>query len=370
MPPFARLPIPFAGKQAGGVPPLGLGAPPGLLAPLAHTRGRGGAAPVSTRPPVRMLPLRAPPEGALPGLRLPGRPARNAEGRGRRLGLGAPPRLAYRPGRNPGGAGLRAAPLCADGGGAQRVRGGYPFPARPLACVSPLRANRGRRGDGGGGGGGGGGPFPFSRHLSRAPRLVRLGHGEGCAPIARAPDLSRPPAASFVQRGLPTPSWLRGVPLLGLHAARALRSAHPTVRASSRSAQRGARRGWYTSPARSRAHPARFRASLVTCGYLRTPRPVHVANGEGWCARTHPFAHPVRTPRLRARARTGRACAYPPLSARGQQSTRKRGGHACNGTEGAQGRRLRGRTNGRGRVQGGGSNGARTETGGACAPVL
>src|SRR6266702_1937910 len=91
MPLFACPPIPFADKQAGGVPPLGLGAPPGSLAPLAHTRGRGSAAPVSVRPPVRMSPLRAAPEGALPGLCLPSRPARNAEGRGRRLGLGAPP---------------------------------------------------------------------------------------------------------------------------------------------------------------------------------------------------------------------------------------------------------------------------------------
>ncbi len=42
MPPFVHPPIPFIGKQVGGVPPLGLGAPPGLLAPLAHTWGRGG----------------------------------------------------------------------------------------------------------------------------------------------------------------------------------------------------------------------------------------------------------------------------------------------------------------------------------------
>src|SRR6266702_616926 len=147
MPPFARPPLPFAGKQAGGVPPLGLGAPPGSLAPLAHTRGRGGAAPVSARPPVRMLPLRAPPEGALPGLRLPGRPARNAEGRGRRLGLGAPPRLAYRPRRNLGGGFARSPFVCRRGRGAKGEKGGGPPSSR-----GPSIAGRPCAQPGGGGG--------------------------------------------------------------------------------------------------------------------------------------------------------------------------------------------------------------------------
>src|SRR6266702_4554766 len=104
MPPFVCPPIPFAGKQAGGVLPLGLGMPPSSLAPLAHTQGRGCAAPVSVWPPVHMSPLCAPPEGALLGLRLPSHPACNVEGRGCCLRLGAPPpQLAYHPCRNPGG---------------------------------------------------------------------------------------------------------------------------------------------------------------------------------------------------------------------------------------------------------------------------
>src|SRR6266702_271617 len=94
----------------------------------------------------------------------------------------------------------------------------------PLACVSPLHTNQGRRGHcapfgmmggppptchlqvrEGGGGQRGGGPFPFSQHLSHAPQLVQLGHGEGCALIAHAPNLSCPPAASFVQQGAAHP---------------------------------------------------------------------------------------------------------------------------------------------------------------------
>ncbi len=63
MPPFARPPIPFAGKQAGGVPPLGLGAPPGSLAPLAHTQGRGGLLLCLRGLPFACRPCTHPPRG-------------------------------------------------------------------------------------------------------------------------------------------------------------------------------------------------------------------------------------------------------------------------------------------------------------------
>jgi len=171
------------------------------------------------------------------------------------------------------------------------------------------------------------------RHLSHAPRLVRLGHGEGCAPIAHAPDLSHPPAASFVQRGAAHPLvFARGSPA---HFARHLGPpfcapppfAHPPI------LHKGGHEGGGT-------HPPPVRAPC-----------------------THsPFAHKG--------ANGARVCPPPTLCMRPTEHAEKGGGHACNGGEGAQGRRLRGCTNGRGRVQGRGSNGARTETGGTCAPVL
>src|SRR6266702_271615 len=93
-------------------------------------------------------------------------------------------------------------------------------------------------------------------------------------------------------------------------------------------------------------HPAGFHACLVTCGHLRTPHPVHMANGEGGhmatgeggCVCAHPFAHPVRTPHLHARAQMGHMCAHPPFSACSQQSTWEGGGaHIQGGGGGSRG---------------------------------
>src|SRR6266702_3166113 len=299
MPPFACPPIPFAGKQVGGVPPLGLGAPPGSLAPLAHTWGRGCAAPVSVQPPVHMSPLRAPPKAALPGVCLPGHPARNAEGRGCHLGLGAPPRLTYHPCRNLGGGGF-AAPLCADRGRVQRVRGGYPFPAWPLACVSPLHANWGRRG----------GRHATSGMMCGPPPMCRLqvreGDGDqrgGALPILAAPVACPPVSATGTRRGVcpdracprpflpprcifcatggcPPPRVCTGFPCSVCTPPGPSILHTPTVRMSSRSAQRGARRGWYTSPSHS---CTLYTLPVCTQGRKRgarvpTPHSLHAAN--------------------------------------------------------------------------------------------
>src|SRR6266702_7782910 len=146
-------------------------------------------------------------------------------------------------------------------------------------------------------------------------------------------------------------SSLRGVPLLGLNAARALRSAHPHCSRILPFRIKGGAKGVVHIP---------LPLTRAPCPVSRLPgyvRPFCVLPvlcmwqigkggtrklGRGCArARTHPFAHPVRTPHLRPCAQTGRMCAHPPLSARGQQSMRKKGGGG--------GPRARGGRKGRGR---------------------
>src|SRR6266702_2406581 len=200
------------------------GAPPGLLTPLGHARGRGeGRSRVRAASRSRVAPARNPPARALPGLRPPGlRVALRAmrRGGGAASDLGARPHPpARRPCANPGGGGGgRASPLYAYGGGAQKGEGGVPlsFHTAPRLRVTPARKP------------GEEGPWRAASGMARDPPLacrLRVREGDGGAK-GGSPSHSR-----VGPHSLSRPPVVR--PPLGLHAAQALRSA-----------QRGARRGW------------------------------------------------------------------------------------------------------------------------------
>src|SRR6266702_6027612 len=223
------------------------------------------------------------------------------------------------------------------------------MPGGPLpACGLPVReGDRGAKG---------GGPSRSCGTCRVPPVSARLGHGEGCAPpIARALDLSHPPAASFVQRGATHPLvFARGPP------ARFARRPGPPFRTPPPFAHppvphKGGREGGGTHPppARARTLPS-FAPPWLRAAVLRTPRPVHMANGEGGRAatgegvrvRTHtPLCAPcTHSPFAHKGANGARVCPPPTLCTRPTEHAEKGRGHACNGGEGAQGRRLRGRT--------------------------
>ncbi len=155
---------------------------------------------------------------------------------------------------------MRAAPLCADGGGAQRVRGGYPFPAQPLACVSPLRANQGRRGGRcatsgmtrspppachlwvrEGDGGQRGGALPVLTAPVACPPVSVTGTQRGVRPNRACPRPFPPPCCIFCATGgCPLPRVCAGFPCSVCTLPRPSILHTPTIHASSHSAQRGA----------------------------------------------------------------------------------------------------------------------------------
>ncbi len=127
---------------------------PIYLPPWCIHGGGERAAPMSARPPVRVLPLRATPwEGLFRVYAPPVCVSPYAQCRGE----GAPPQIWARgptpqltiPAQTQGGTGC-VRPLCMQtGAGRKRVRGAYPFPStQPLVCMSLLHANWGRRGPG------------------------------------------------------------------------------------------------------------------------------------------------------------------------------------------------------------------------------
>src|SRR6266702_3517832 len=215
--------------------------------------GGGRAAPVSARPPVRVLPLRATPRGGLfrvyaPPVCVSPYAQCGGEGAPPRIWARSPtPRLAVPAQTRGGGGGAGCArPLCMQtGAGRKRVRGAYPFPStRPLVCVSPLRANRGRRGLGA--------PLPGWRatHRSRVAFACERGMG--------------------VQRGgaLPIPAWapIRFRGPLSCAPRSVCTPPRPSV------PRKGGREGGGTHapPVRARTPPG-FRTCLVTCGRLCAP---------------------------------------------------------------------------------------------------
>ncbi len=101
--------------------------------------------------------------------------------------------------------------------------------------------------------------------------------------------------------------------------------------------------GTHPPPARARTLPG-FAPPWLRAAVLRTPRPVHVANGEGGraetgegvrtCTHTPLCAPCTHSPFVPLCANRARVCPPPTLCTRPTEHAEKKGGgHACNGGE-------------------------------------